>query len=431
MRTFLASLRGGRLLLALAVALGALLVFGRLAATAYTEVLWHGELGYSGTFWTRVLWQWGARLVGGGFVGAAVYMNLYVVSTTLGGIQIKRRFGNLEISEQLPHSYVRWTMLGAAALLALWFGAAVPASMGTQLLTVIHGASWGLTDPVLGRDVGFYVFWLPLLGAMLTFALITVFLLFTLATAGYAATGAVRWGRGSVVAQELPRLHLGILLALFFFLLAARFWLGRYMLLLDGSSEVQGIVGFADAEARLPALQTLSVICVLAGLVTFWSARRNLGGPVVAAAVTTGIAMLVIVEFYPALVQRFRVEPNELDRETPYIDANLRFTRLGFGLDGLERKPLAYQSDDVVDWGLAARQFAGLPVWNEGALLTTFRELEARFPYYNFSDVAVDHYDTPAGPVPVAVSVREVDPAGIQDPNWQNLHLRRRYVEGM
>ena len=431
MRTFLTSLRGGRLILALAVLVGALLVFGRLVAAGYTEILWHAEVGYPGTFWTRVLWQWGARVAGGVLVGMAVYLNLRVVSTTLSGIQIKRRFGNLEISEQLPHSYVNWTMLGASALLALWFGAAVPGSLGIQLLAVIHGGAWGLTEPVLGRDVGFYVFWVPVLGAMLTFALVTVFLLFTLTTAGYAATGAVRWGKGSVVAQELPRLHLGILVALFFVLLAARFWLGRYILLLDGTSAVQGIVGFADAEARLPALQTLSVICVLAGLVTFWSARRNLGGPLVAAAVTTGIATLVIVQFYPALIQRFRVEPNELDRETPYIDANLRFTRLGFALDSLERKPLAFQSDEAVDWTLASRQLAGLPIWNEGALLTTFRELEARFPYYDFADVAVDRYEAPSGLVPVAVSVREVDPAGIQDPNWQNLHLRRRYVEGM
>ena len=33
--------------------------------------------------------------------------------------------------------------------------------------------------------------------------------------------------------------------------------------------------------------------------------------------------------------------------------------------------------------------------------------------------------------MPVALSVREVDPSGIGDPNWQNLHIRERYVGGM
>ena len=142
-------------------------------------------------------------------------------------------------------------------------------------------------------------------------------------------------------------------------------------------------------------------------------------------------AALVIDGFYPAMVQRFRVEPNELARETPYIEANLKFTRAGFGLDELERRRFRYDVNQEVDWTSAARQFRGLPVWNQSTLLTTFRQLEARFPYYDFAEVTIDRYRTPAGQVPVAVSVREIDPNGIQDPNWQNLHLRQRYVEGM
>ena len=432
MRRALGSLKGGRLVVALVALAGLLLLAGRLTATAFTEVLWHAEAGYLGTFWTRVLWQWGARVVGGLLVGGLVFLNLRVVSATLGGIQIKRRFGNLEISEQLPRSYVMWTMAGAAALLAVWFGAAVPSSTGLQVLMLVHGGPWGVTEPFLGRDVGFYVFWVPVLGSLITFALVVAFLLFTLATAGYAATGALRWGRTRVIAQDRARVHLGILLGGFFLLLALRLWLSRYLLLLDGSSPVQGIFGFADAQARLPGLQTLVVICTAAGFLIAWAAWKNLGGPLVAAVVTTVVAALVIGQFYPAVIQRFQVEPNELDRETPYIQENLAFTRMGFGLDALVRERFVFRPDDPVDWALAARQFAGLPVWSRGALLTTFRQLEARFPYYDFPEVSIDRYRTTSGdPVTVALSVREVDPAGIQDPNWQNLHLRERYVAGV
>lgn len=431
MRRALASLRGGRLVVAGVVALAFLLLLGRAAATGFTEILWHAEAGYLDAFWTRVLWQWGARVVGGLGVGVLVFVNLRIVATTLGGIQIKRRFGNLEISEQLPRSYVIWTLLGASALLALWFGAAVPASTGIQTLMLVHADAWGLSEPFLGRDVGFYVFWVPVLGSIITFALVGVFLLFTLTTAGYAATGALTWGRGKVVAALLPRVHLGALLGAFLLLLGARLWLGRYLLLLDGTSGVQGIFGFADAQARLPGLQTLGVICVAAGFVMVWAAWKNRGVPLVAAAVTTVLATLVIGQFYPAVVQRFQVEPNELDRETPYIEENLAFTRVGFGLDGLERRPFLYDAEEAVDWGAAAQQFAGLPVWNRPALETAFRQIEARFPYYDFPQVSFDRYASPEGPVAVALSVREVDPAGIQDPNWQNLHLRELYVAGM
>ena len=431
MKRLMGSLRGGWLAVAALVALGLLLLIARIGAVAYTEILWHAETGYASTFWTRVLWQWGARILGGALVAVLVFLDLSVVSSTLAGIQIKRRFGNLEISEQLPASYVRWTLIAAAGILALWFGAAVPPSMGLQILVLTEAGPWGLIEPFLGKDVGFYVFWVPVLAAALTFALVVVFLLFTLATAGYAATGALRWGRGKVVAQELARIHLGALLGLFFFLLAARLWLSRYLLLLDGSSGVQGIFGYADAQARLPGLQTVVILCVAAGVVIAWCAWKNLGRAIVITALATVLAGIVIGQVYPALVQRFQVEPNELDRETPHIQANLAFTRVGFGLDGLERRSFTYRPGDEVDWTEAEAQFSGLPVWNRSALLTTFRQLEARFPYYDFSDVAIDHYPSAAGSEVVALSTREVDPAGIQDPNWQNLHLRERYVAGM
>ncbi len=431
MRGFFASLRGGRLLIASIVVAAFLLALGRLWATVYTEVLWHVEVGYAAVFWRRVAWQWGGRVLGGVAVGVAVYFNLKIASTTLGGIQIKRRFANLEISEQLPHSYVFWTMVGAACLLGLWFGAAVPSSVGLQALLLVHRTPWGLAEPILGRDVSFYVFWVPMLRSAIVFLLVVVFLLFTLATAGYAATGALRWGRGRVVAQDLPRIHLGALMGVFFLLLAARLWLGRYLLLLSGSSQVQGIFGFADAQARLPALQTLSVLCVAAGGAMVWGAWKNRGRLMIIAAGATVVATLLIGEFYPGLVQRFQVEPNELARETPYIEQNLAFTRRGFGLDSLDRRRFAYERDEPVDWVAAAEQFAGLPVWSQGALLTTFRETEARFPYYDFTQVTFDRYVGAGGLVPVALSVREIDPGGIQDPNWQNLHLRERYVVGM
>ncbi len=428
---FLTSLRGGRLVLALAAGTALVLMLGRLASSAVVEILWQSSVGYSEAFWTRILWEWGARVIGGVIVGFLIFFNLRVVATTLGGIQIKRRFGNLEISEQLPHSYVMWGIASVSAILALWFGAAVPRSVGTQVLLLAHGAPWGLVEPVLGRDVGFYVFWVPVLGSVLTYLLVVTFLLFTLVTAGYAATGAIRWGPRGLIAQHVARLHLGGVLSAFLMLLAGRLWLGRYLLLLDGTSSVQGIFGFADAEARLPAMETLTVLCLAAAGGVLWGAWRDRGRTVIASIGALALATLVIGRAYPAFVQRFQVEPNELDRETPFIEHNLEFTRRGFGIDALDRRAFIYMGQEEPDWALASRQFAGLPVWNEESLLTTFRQLEARFPYYDFSAATVDRYPTADGLRPLAVSVREVDPMQIQDTNWQNLHLRERYVAGM
>jgi len=68
--------------------------------------------------------------VAGLATATVLFVNLRIVSSTLGGIQIKRRFGNLEINEQLPKSYVFWGMLGISALLGLWFGGKAGARVG-------------------------------------------------------------------------------------------------------------------------------------------------------------------------------------------------------------------------------------------------------------------------------------------------------------
>ena len=424
-------LRGGRALITTALVLAVVVGLGRLISAGYVEILWHAQTGYSAVFWRRVLWEWGARIVAGVVVAALVFLNLRIVAGTLSGIQIKRRFGNLEISEQLPKSYVFWGTTGTSVLLGLWFGASIMPSLGRLLLLIRNSEAWGIAEPMLNHDVSFYVFWLPALLQLVIYALVVVFLVFTLATAGYAATGALSWGRGRVEAQDVTRLHLGSLLGSFLILLGVRLWLSRFELLLDGTSDVRGIFGFADAEARLPAMQTLTIICVVSGAAAFWGAWKNRGTAIVGALMAVVLAMVTIGQLYPSLIQSLRVEPNELARETPFIESNLEFTRLGFGLDQLERRPFEYAEDEEIDWSIAAQQFAGLPVWNRGPLLATYRELEARYPYYDFRDVTIDRYETAEGPVAVAISVREVEPRGIQDPNWQNMHLRELYVEGM
>jgi len=415
---------------AVLVVVGMLLVFGRAFAAAYVEVLWQSQAGYAGVFWKRMLWEWGIRAAAALVVGILVLVNLRIASTTLGTIQIRRRFANIEISERIPRPLV-WTGIAiAAALLGLWFGAAVPPNVGIQALLYSSAAPWGVADPILGHDLGFYVFLVPLLGSAITLALIVTFLVFTLVTASYAATGTLRWTRTGLDAQHLPRVHLGILLGVFLALLGARLWLQRYLLLTNGGSAVQDIFGFTDAEARLPALQTMVVVCLFAAGATVWGAWQNRVGPMLVSFVSVAVGWLVIAQLYPSVVQRVRVEPNELARETPYIEYNLAFTRLGFGLEDMERRSLTPDAEEV-DWAEASRQFEDLPVWNPSTLLATYRSLEALFPYYDFTDASIDWYDTPDGPVPVAVAVRQIQPEGIQDPNWQNQHLRKRFVAGM
>ena len=423
--------KGGRNLLILVLVLAVVFLLGRWVAEFVTEVLWYRSVGYVSVFWTRTLMDLGMRVAAGVLTTAVAFASFWVVARTLSGVQIKRRFGNLEISERISKKLIFIGTLVVSILLGLWLGMAFPRSAGLHLLLWLRAPEWGLAVPWFGKDVSFFVFALPVLGGALVLGLSLAFLLLSFSAAGYAATGALSVQAGKMTVGSLPRRHLAILGALFLLFMAGRFWLAPYLLMLDGNSGVQGIFGFADATARVRGYQALAVISLVASGVMAWAGFRKRLAPVIASGVAVVLGGLILVQLYPELVQRFQVEPNELDRETPYIESNLEFTRAGFGLEDVQRRGYDYTPGTSPDWGEASRQFQGLPIWTPGALLTTFHSLDARQPYYEFEGVAVDRYPSNDGVIPVAVSVREVDPGGIVDPNWQNLHLRTLYQGGM
>ncbi|HBV07028.1 MAG TPA: hypothetical protein DEF01_09830, partial [Gemmatimonadetes bacterium] len=295
---------------------------------------------------------------------------------------------------------------------------------------------WGQVDPIFSKDLSFYVFWLPVLDAAVVYTLVVTFLVLALTAAVYAAAGGATLGSGRFRLSEEARRHLGVILASVLLLLAARWYLSGFGLLINGNSAVQGIFGFADSEARLPALQTMSIVAIGAAAAILWGSWRNRPAAVAGAFGAVIIGGALITNLYPSVVQSFRVEPNELERETPFILQNMEFTRLAYGIDekSLERRPFDFDASAPIDWGEAAEQFSGLPIWGSGTgapLLTTYREVEARFQYYDFDRVSIDRYHTDDGLVPVTIAVRHVDPTGIPDQNWQNLHLRERYVAGL
>jgi len=413
------------------VAFGLVLLLVRVASSFYIEVLWFAEVGQSASFWKRTVWAWGLKTGVVLIAASLAWANLRVVAKTLGAVRIRRRFGNIEIAEQLPSSYLFWGVVITSSLFGLWFGAALPQSASVQTLLFFNAPAWGELEPVFNRDAGFYVFALPLLLQALSLGMALTFLILSICIAGYSATGAIRLNQRRPTITRAAVRHLGMLAVSFLVLLAVRFWVGRYLLLVDGTSGVGGLFGFTDSNARVPALQGLAGLTLIAAGAVGFGAFRERPRLVVGGGVVVVISWLLAGQMYPALVQRFRVEPNELARESRFIEYNIAATRDGFGLSDLTEREITFNPPTAEVWGQVMDQFEGLPVWRPSALLTTYRELEARFRYYDFPTVAIDRYRVGDRIVPVALAVREVDQRGIEDPNWQNLHLRERYVEGL
>lgn len=425
--------RPARSLLIIAAVLLLLVVGGRAAVELYTDALWYGSVGYLSVFWTRLGAAAVVRVVSSALAATVVLLNLWIVFRHLGPIHVRRRYGNLEIAEQIPRRY----LIGAMALVAVlagWWLSSLQFGGGASLATLawIRQVGWGVTDPVFGRDLSFFLFSLPIYFRIVDLLVLTVLWSLVLVLLGYVLVGGIRLREGRLEVEHDPRVHFSVLIAAVVFLLGARYWFGRYDLLVQGTG-FGGALGYTDVTARLPGQAVLAALAVGAGVTLLYGAWRRTWLPPLVGLGVLLFAAIVVGRVVPSLVQKFQVEPNQREKEAPYLRWNLEFTRRAYQLAALERRPFPYRRQPLPGWAALSPSLAQLPLWDPEPLRTTYNQLQAIFGYYRFPHVDYDRYGPPGQQEQVAIAVREFHPEGLSQDvrTWQTLRLNPKYVRGL
>jgi len=150
-----------------------------------------------------------------------------------------------------------------------------------------------------------------------------------------------------------------------------------------------------------------------------------------------GIGAVVAVHLlglnaYPTLLQRFRVTPNEIEAERPFIERTIKFTRLAFGLNKIETKEFpADEQLTAADLKRNESTINNIRLWDHRPLLTTYAQLQEIRPYYKFVDVDNDRYIIDGTYRQVMLSARELSHRHLQSQNWINEHLTFTHGHGV
>lgn len=423
--------RYARLLIPLSTALLLILLLGRAGSVFYTDTLWFESLGYSSTFWTRVIAELITRTSTTLIAAALIFLNLWFVARRLGPVHVRRRYGNLEIAEQVPRRVVQIGMFITALLTGLWLSdVKFGGDRSLSFLTFFNQVSWGISDPLFNRDLSYYVFSLPVYLQVVDFLLLIGFWSILLSVLGYALVGSLRWRANRVQIDERPRFHLAIIAAALVALLGVRLWIGRYGVLFQGTGFSDG-VGYTDVHARLPGLRIIALLSIATAGALLYGAQRRSWLPPTVAGILLVLGALLLGVAWPSFIQKFRVEPNQFGREAAYIRWNMQFTRAAYGIDSIERRQYAYRSIQGRPVDPAALQ--RLPLWDKDPLKTAFTQVQSLYPYYSFNDVDFDRYRSGDGDAHVAIGVREFNVAQMQASarTWQTLHLNTNFVRGV
>jgi uncharacterized membrane protein (UPF0182 family) len=422
-----------------ALPLAALVVLAA-SSGVLVDWLWFRSLGFAAVFTTA----WKARLtlfaVAAGASWLFLSLNGLLAARAKGPparrLRMVRPSGDpmsppevIELSlERFPW---RIAVLGVSTLLSLVIGLTY-AGKWESLLKWWYAVPFAKTDPLFGRDLAFYVFTLPVWSAARDWALLVVFLAALMAAAVYWGRGAIDTERGTPRLAPAPVRHLSLLLAAFFLVKAGDYLLQRYDLLMSNNGVVFG-AAYTDVHIRLPlltALAALSLIAVLLSASTVvW---RDIRLPVTAAVLVFGASL--IGWFAPPFVQSYRVKPDELRLETPYIADNIALTRYGYGLDRITAKEFPAQGRLTSEL-LAANDatIQNIRWWDPRPLLQTYQQLQEIRLYYDFNDVDIDRYTLDGSYTQVMLAARELDQARLpqQAQTWINLHFKFTHGIGL
>jgi len=402
-------------------------------ARFFLNLLWFREVGKTQVFWGVLGAEVGLGLLTG--LGTAVIVggNLWVVErlSVPAGLRPVEEAG-VESLRRMLVPLLRWLRLGVVAVLGLLVGLYGAGQWRTYMLWR-NQVPFGDSDAQFGRDIGFYVFSLPLQRAVFGWLLFTLVVTTLLVVGEYWLLGGIQpAARGNRVAPHVQA-HLSLLLGCILLLKAWGYRLDQWSLVFSPRGVVTG-ASYTDVHAQLPALRLLMVVAPVCALLFLLNVRsRDFTLPVVGT-LLFALSSVLIGGVVPAFVQRFQVTPQELQREEPYIQRNIDATRKAFALQGVETNEFP-ASDDLTPAAVRSNTATvdNIRLWEADVLKTAIQNLQAIGQYYEFSDVDVDRYRIGGAQRQVMISAREVDPRNLDASaqTWVNLYLAYTHGYGV
>ncbi|MFZ0771874.1 MAG: UPF0182 family protein [Candidatus Sulfotelmatobacter sp.] len=420
--------RRRRFLVILAV-LAVIFFAGRTTLSYYVDVLWFGSLGYADVFWKTLSLQ---SEVFTAFT-AATFLILF------GSFLALKRAHLPDLPDghtiliggqpvKLPvEPVLRLIALGVSLAIALATGAAMIGEWPTlALFWYAPRAAGNVIDPIFGKPLNFFLFTLPawqlIAGWLLTLAVITC------ALAGFfiLITGGARVLSGRLSRHvTLPWRGLSITFAFLLLILAMRVYLGRFEQLFEDHT-IFGGVTYTDAHVTLTGMLVVCAALVLGAAIAAVNAVRAPRGRWLVAAILPAAVCYVAVQVAGWYVSSFKVKPNELVREKPYIVYNTDLTRQAYGLNRVSQRE--FPAETTVEAAEPANNQATLQnirLWDWHALQDTLRQIQEIRTYYDFPDIDIDRYDIDGTTREVMLAARELNVEKLPESsrNWINEKL--------
>ncbi|OGW39129.1 MAG: hypothetical protein A2Y97_09190 [Nitrospirae bacterium RBG_13_39_12] len=387
----------------------------------YTNWLFFNELNYSGVF-TKIL---STKII------LATLFSLFSIAFILINVITANRSNfspiNLILNEQakislnieMLNKWVKPLSLILGIISGLFIGIGV-SSIWQEVLTFQNRINVGISDPIFSKDIGFYLFELPLFESIKGFSGFLITATLFIVSLNYLLRGGIASREKNILIDKKIKKHLGILAGLLIINTAIGFYLDQYNLLFSKHSIIFG-AGYADIHARFFILRLLIVLTLLSGVLLILGVFKGSWKMAFLPLGLTAIVYAVGFMIYPALLQNLKVTPNELVLEKEFIEHHIKFTRFGYDLERIEVRPFD------VSYNLTAEDIEknnatikNIRLWDDAPLLRTNSQLQQIRTYYKFNDVDNDRYNIDGQYMQIMLSPRELSYDDLPSKSWIN-----------
>ncbi len=395
----------------------------------YTDYLWFNALGFSQIFLITL------------FSKIKLFIISFLVFFIFATI-------NIWISSKLSKGKLIPFKIKLLIITALSFIIGLTTSAGWfKVLQYLNQTSFNIVDPIFAKDVAFYIFSLPFYSFILTFFMSTIIFTAILVLLDYLKSYITQGFKQEIKPNVIPTqkvfdikvllsknkaiAHLGILASLFFLLLAVKHYLSRFSIMYSKQGIVVG-AGYSDVVVYLPMIKILMVLAVvIAVLSLIWVfyiskqpklKKRHIFLYAIGLYILFGFIGPTVI---PGIVQSLKVSPNEINLEKPYIENNIKFTRIAYGLADVEEKDFSVNTkltSGILDE--ASKTIDNVRILDWRPLTKTYKQTQEIRLYYDLSGIDIDRYNINGKYTQVMLAPRELNQQQITEnaKTWVNLH---------
>lgn len=447
------------------VAIVAALIAG--CAGFITDWLWFKDLGYTAVFWKELVTK--LELGVPVFIFFTLIVRFYLRTLKNGYF---KKIESHEIPDAKRLNRISWVF---AVIFGLATATISANGLWQNFLRATHQTAFNIKDPLFHMDIAFYIFNLEFLTKINNLVMIALVGIIVVTVLYYGILITVRTpdifereeefeveneasydgseeqdepynpfkpkqfktDRSSKRKLDLNDNNMKMLFniasdkitilgVVLYLMVGIDFALKQFNLLHAHTGVVYG-AGFTDVTVKLWIYRIIIALCLIGAVALAIHMRKKEYKKLIKVPVVIAVVFAVGIGA-STLVQNLIVSPDEINKETKYINNNIEYTKRAYGIDKVEVD--AYPADSSLDAATIAsndQTIGNIRINDYAPVAQYYNQTQSIRQYYKFNDVDIDRYEVNGKLTQTYLSAREIDEEKISD-TWINRHIK--YTHG-